>query len=74
MDRIAREMEMQRQGRGVTLDAALGRTAESDDLYLAGDTVWYEIAWSNDGDADATDVNVRRFDVTMDESGVMRLL
>ena len=25
MDRIAREMEMQRQGRGVTLDAALGR-------------------------------------------------
>jgi pyruvate kinase len=27
MDRIAREMEMQRQGRGVTLDAALGRRA-----------------------------------------------
>lgn len=25
MDRIAREMEMQRQGRGVTIDAALGR-------------------------------------------------
>jgi len=27
MDRIAREMEMQRQGRGVTIDAALGRRA-----------------------------------------------
>ena len=27
MDRIAREMEMQRSGRGVTLDAALGRRA-----------------------------------------------
>jgi pyruvate kinase len=27
MDRIAREMELQRQGRGVTLDAALGRRA-----------------------------------------------
>jgi pyruvate kinase len=27
MDRIAREMELQRQGRGVTIDAALGRRA-----------------------------------------------
>src|ERR687898_384380 len=27
MDRIAREMEMQRQGRGITLDVALGRRA-----------------------------------------------
>jgi len=35
MDRIAREMEMQRQGRGVTLDAALGRrTAEGVPLPL----------------------------------------
>src|SRR3954449_10424739 len=28
MDRIAREMELQRQGRGVTIDAALGRRAD----------------------------------------------
>jgi pyruvate kinase len=34
MDRIAREMEMQRQGRGVTLDAALGRRA-SEGVVLA---------------------------------------
>ena len=33
MDRIAREMELQRQGRGVTIDAALGRRT-SDGLGL----------------------------------------
>jgi pyruvate kinase len=35
MDRIAREMELQRQGRGVTIDAALGRRA-SEGVLLPG--------------------------------------
>jgi pyruvate kinase len=34
MDRIAREMESQRQGRGATIDAALGRRASSDGALL----------------------------------------
>jgi pyruvate kinase len=34
MDRIAREMESQRQGRGATIDAALGRRSSSDGALL----------------------------------------
>jgi pyruvate kinase len=34
MDRIAREMESQRQGRGATIDAALGRRSSSDGVLL----------------------------------------